>query len=481
MHPSDLDRAAADIGRRRFLAGGGAVAGSLVLLGLSGCSSGGSDGAAPGAASTTTTEVSEVDALVQAFYAGVPLVVTMRTMQTFAGLVGVNQLFPTKALSNADSKFVVAPNHDTLYVIAVLDVASAPQVLTLPDIDDRYHVIQILDAWMGGLALLGTRSTGGRAGRWAIVMEGADVDVPDGVTRLESPTSHVFILGRIRATEDLADQAEAAAIGRSITMTPLDAPSPTDRGPGAQLTEAFGPPNEVGTNGAAFFDEVGTLLGADEPATPAQAEAFAAVDDLVGAGRYPTTEHPERVPELEAAVDEGMAGLAKASAGSTDLVNGWAVNLDLGRAGDRMSLLDQAVIARYFWGPVPAEEAVYPRAVEASDGKPLDGSKRYRIRFDGDDLPPVDAFWSLTVYGEDLYFVPNDIDRYSLSGDTPGLVTAEDGSIEVVLAADRPEGDDGNWLPTPAGPFTLIMRLYLPQPPILDGTWDYPAVEVIDD
>jgi len=484
VHRSDLDRdPVTAIGRRRFLAGSGAVAGSLVLLGLTGCSSddSSSDGAATSTpASTATTELSEADGLVEAFYAGVPLVVTMRTMQTFAGLVGVNRLFPTKALSNADSTFVVAPDHDTLYVIAVLDVAFAPQLLTLPDIDDRYHVIQILDAWMGGLALLGTRETGGRAGRWAIALDGADVDVPDGVTRIDSPTSHVFVLGRIRATEDPDDVAAAADVARSITMLPLTEPDPSYRGPGATLGEPFGAPQEVGTNGAAFFDEVGSLLGTDGPVTPAQTAAFAAAGGLVGAGRYPTTERPDRVPELEKAVDEGLAGLAEGFAGSIDLVNGWAVNLDLGQADDRMSLRDQAVIARYFWGPVPAEEAVYPRAVEASDGKALDGSKTYRIRFDGDDLPPVDAFWSLTVYGEDLYFAPNEIDRYSLSGDTPGLVAGDDGSIEVVLAHDRPEGGDANWLPTPDGPFTLIMRLYLPQQPILDGTWDYPSIELVD-
>lgn len=466
------------IGRRRFLAGSGAVAGSLLVLGLGGCSSDDGDDGGDGEARKTpsTTAVDGGDALVQAFYAGVPLVVTMRTMQTFAGLVGVNHLFPTKALANTSSQFVVAPNHDTLYAIAVLDLDAGPQVLTLPDIPDRYHVLQVLDAWMGGIGLLGTRETGGKAGTWVIARKGTDIEVPDGATRLDSPSRHAFILGRVRATE--ADVDQAAEVARSITLAPLGAPDPD--APPATLVEPFGPPQEVGTNGAAFFDELGSLLAQDGPVTPAQTEALAAVDDVVGPGRYPTTESPDRVPELEQAVDEGMDGLAAALAESTDLVNGWAVNLDLGRNDDRLGLQEQAVIARYFWGPVPAEEAVYPRAVEASDGEPLDGSKRYRIRLRGDDLPPVDAFWSFTVYGEDLFFVDNEIDRYALSGDTPGLVAADDGSIEIVLAPDRPTGAGANWLPTPDGPFTLVMRLYLPQQPILDGTWAYPPIEVIE-
>jgi hypothetical protein len=470
------------VGRRRFLLGAGAAAGSVLVLGSAGCSSDddGGDGAGGGskeAGATTTTEPG-ASPLVEAFYAGVPLVVTMRTMQTFAGLVGVNSLFPTKALADESSRFVVAPNHDTLYVIAVLDVAVAPQVLTLPAIPDRYHVIQILDAWMGGIALLGTRSTGGEAGTFVIAREGAEIELPDGADRLDSPTDHVFVLGRVRATEDDVD--EAAAIAASITMAPLVPPDPADRAAPPTLVEPFGPPQEVGRNGAAFYDEIGSLLGTDGPVTPAQRAAFAAVDDVVGPSMFPTADAPDRVPELEAAVEEGMAGLEEAAGSASTVINGWAVNLDLGRADDALSLRDQAVIARYFWGPVPAEEAVYPRAVEASDGEALDGSKRYRIRLAGDDLPPVDAFWSLTVYGEDLYFHPNELGRFALSGDTPGLVSGDDGSIEIVLAADDPGDAAVNWLPVPEGPFTLIMRLYLPQPPILDGTWAYPPIEVID-
>ena len=128
--------------------------------------------------------------------------------------------------------------------------------------------------------------------------------------------------------------------------------------------------------------------------------------------------------------------------------------------------------------PVPAEEAVYPHCVAAGDGEALDGAKRYRIVVPGDDLPPVDAFWSYTVYGEDLFFVANPIDRYSISGETPGLVAAADGTITIALQPDDPADPTVNWLPTPKGPFTLVMRCYLPRKPILDGTYRYPPVQV---
>lgn len=484
MNPEQFP--APPLGRRRFLIGAGAVTGSVLVAGLVGCSSGddgagatddpATDNTRSTAAQTPTTEP-KAEPLVEAFFAGVPLVVTMRTMQTFSALVGVNNLFPTKALADTGSRYVVAPNHDTLYAIAVIDLDAGPQVLTLPDIDDRYHVLQILDAWMGGIALLGTRATGGRGGTWVIAREGDDPDVPKGAILLESPTRHAFILGRVRATE--ADVDEAAEVAASITLAPLVAPDPADRSGPLTLPAPVGPPQDVGTNGAGFFDELGDLLVMDEPVTASQTAALAAVSDLVGPGLHPTTAQPDKVPELQQAVTDGLDALAAAVTGATELVNGWEVNLNLGTAADELSLRDRAVIARYFWGPVPAEEAVYLRAVEANNGKALSGDMQYRIRLDGDDLPPVDGFWSFTVYGEDLYFVANEIDRYSLSGETPGLVTAEDGSIDIVLAHQRPRQPGSNWLPTPAGPFTLLMRLYLPQQPILDGTWGYPPIEVI--
>ena len=109
----------------------------------------------------------------------------------------------------------------------------------------------------------------------------------------------------------------------------------------------------------------------------------------------------------------------------------------------------------------------------------LDGRRLAVVTLrEGDRLPPVDGFWSLTVYGEDLYFVPNEIDRYSLSGDSPDLVRTEDGSIRVELSPDRPADETVNWLPTPDGPFTLLLRLYLPQQAILDGDWEYPEIGI---
>jgi hypothetical protein len=183
--------------------------------------------------------------------------------------------------------------------------------------------------------------------------------------------------------------------------------------------------------------------------------------------------------ELQRATVDGLRGLTTANANDVHTTNGWQVNLDLGTDASKLTVRQQAGVARYSWGPVPAVEAVYPRLVTASDGRPPDGSKRYGIHFARGATPPVDAFWSYTVYGPDMYLVPNSQNRYSISGDTPGLTKNADGSIDLSLQHDPPAGHEANWLPVPSGPFHVIMRCYLPRGAILDGTYEYPPLRVI--
>jgi hypothetical protein len=349
-------------------------------------------------------------------------------------------------------------------------------VLTLPPIPDRYHVMQFLDAWMGGFGLIGTRTTGGAGGRYVLAPAGWEGPVPDGAEVLRCPTPHGMILGRIRAIDD-EDAKVAAAIGRTISLAALD-PGTAPSG-GAGLGPAPGTPQSIGAGGAATFDELGDALAADPPVTAEQRAAFDAAAALgIGAGRHPSTD-PAVAATLTTAVADGLAMLDERRSDGSIRINGWDVNLGLGTADTTSGVAGRAVIARYFWGPVPAEEAVYPRLAVADDGRPLDGSTRYRLHFAAGELPPVDAFWSITAYGEDMFLVPNEQGRYSLSGDTPGLVTDPDGSIELLIQHDAPPGGEANWLPVPAGPFTLIMRLYLPRRPILDGTWSIPPVTVV--
>ncbi|MDA0635446.1 DUF1214 domain-containing protein [Nonomuraea sp. MCN248] len=416
-----------------------------------------------------------VTAAKNAFLAGFPLVTTMRIMQGMAQRLGVNRMWASRRLSGPDSRAIVAPNLDTVYALAVLDLRAGPLTLTLPAIPDRYHSVQLLDAWMGGFGLLGTRTTGGGGGSWAILPPGHSGPVPGGLEPLWCPTGHAFLLCRVRAL-DAADAAEAGALATRIE---LRAPARTPGG--MPLPPPAGRAHDTGRNGLGFFDELCAALPANPPVTAEQRRALDAVAGLgVAAGRRPSAEldEPGRTVLAEA-VAEGMREL-EPPADAPHTVNGWTANLGLGTRETSGGLRERAMVARYFWGPVPAEEAIYPRTSTTADGLPLDGSKRYRIRFPKDGLPPVDAFWSLTAYGPDMFLVPNSRGRYSISGDDPGLVTAEDGSLDLYLSHHPPAGPETNWLPVPDGRFNLILRLYLPRRPVLDGAYAYPPVTVLD-
>lgn len=425
-----------------------------------------SDGARSGG------EQSLEDLATDGFVFGYPLVVTERTLQTFAPAVGVNQPFTQRARSNASSRTVVAPNTDTLYAIAVLDLRSGPLLLTIPDIPDRYHTFQILDAWTESFAYLGTRRTGGVGGTWLLAPSGWQGTPPDGVARIDVPTAQAFLLGRVLVQDD-ADVANVVALTSQVAIAPLDPAAPATPPLGA----APGPPAQTGENGLAFWDELSAAVAINPPTTAAQRALAERLAELgVGPGRTPSQEvtDPAVRAALEAGIERGFARI-QATADTTETLNGWRFRTDIGTYGDDLDL--RAAIARNGWGANIPEEAIYPTAVVDSDGAPLDGTNLYRIRFAPGALPPVDAFWSLTLYGPDRFFVENPLQRYALGDRSPGLVYGADGLLDLYAGNVAPPDLESNWLPAPAGPFSLMLRLYLPSADVAQGRWTPPTIE----
>jgi hypothetical protein len=426
--------------------------------------------------------MTDVDLAAEGYVAGYPLVVSMRTMQRLGGLLGVNTLFWQRALSGPSNRDVVAPNRDTLYSIAVLDLRSEPMALTLPEVTDRYFTYQFLDMWTESFAYVGTRETGGRAGTWVVVPPGWEGTVPEGADVLRSSTPLVFLLGRF-LVDDEADIANVAAISRQASLQPLSAlTGDVPPAPPPPLGAPAGTPQAVPTD-ATFFDELGDALALNPPPTAAQRHLFAGLEALgAGSGIHPTTDASADQREL---LDEGAARgdarIAEALAGRSQPADGWSANLEVGRYGDDLDL--RAQVARMGWGANVPEEAVYPVARTDADGVPLDGGSSYRITFPAGELPPVDAFWSLSVYGQDMFFVPHPSGRYTIGDRTPGLAPSPDGSLEVVLSATEPAapptGEPVNWLPVPDGRFVLMLRLYLPGDAVLTGGYEYPPIERI--
>lgn len=442
---------------------------------LSGCSESGT-GAAPSSGTPADAGTEPATLAADAFVWGYPLVVTERTLQTFAGLIKTNNLFNQAALSDASTRLIVAPNQDTLYSVAVLDLRSEPFVLTVPDVHERYWTYQFLDGWTNSFHYIGTRTTDGNGGTFVITPPDYTGTLPAGSTQIESPTPTMFLLGRY-LVRDATDAANVTSLDR--TLVPLHTvtgdPAPT---PSPPLGAPPGKPQEVGNDGAAFFDELGDALAVNPPASDFDRHELERFSSLgIGPDRHPATDADATLlSALESGTTVGMQRIADATFSSGKIQNGWTTHLDIGVYHD--DSLTRATVSKFGWGANVPEEAVYPVSAKRADGAAYTGTSDYVMHFDANALPPVDpthGFWSLTLYGPDMFFVENPLKRYAIGDRTAGLTFNADGSLDLFIQNTEPT-QLGNWLPAPAGEFVLVLRLYLPLAPVLDASYVYPAV-----
>ncbi len=416
---------------------------------------------------------------------GLPLVISTRTMATLGGLIGVNNLFNQIALSNTSTRFIVAPNQDTLYSAAVIDLRGEPQVLSVPDVTDRYWVYQFLDPWTNTFAYLGTRATHGKGGVFVLTPPGWTGTLPPNTTQIAVPNQQAFLLGRylVRSPDDTAN---VAALPR--TLQPLSAYLGLPPGPlPPDLPGPVSPTQAVLQDGPQLLDELGDALAVNPPDPVLEGAIPPDVSSIgVGPGAHPWQDVLHRNDAtLNHALTEGLASafaeVTAAGVGSATARAGWTTRLDIGVFHDDLT---RAVVAVYVWGANVPEEAVYANSRQDAAGQTYDAAHRYLLHFAAGALPPVDpklGFWSLTLYGTDMFFVDNALGRYAIGDRTPDLTPNPDGSLDLLVQTDEPAGKRGNWLPAPpSGPFVLIFRMYLPQKPVLDGTYRLPGVQRVD-
>jgi hypothetical protein len=229
----------------------------------------------------------------------------------------------------------------------------------------------------------------------------------------------------------------------------------------------------------AFFNKLATLMRDNPPAEADKPmlDKLAHIGVVPGQPFDPSKLPPERVAGIAQGFQDARAELHRegVTLGGVKPVNGWAVSLDLGRYGT--DYRHRAVIALVGLGANLPEDAVYPMTGVDTEGRPLVGTNRYVLNFPKDQIPQVNAFWSLTMYNAKHFFVENPLQRQAL-GDRDKLTFNPDGSLTLYLQHDPPDKDKvSSWLPAPEGEFFLILRLYWPKVPILDGTWKPPGVE----
>jgi len=429
---------------------------------------------------------------VEAVVYGLPLVImditrakTTNVTKPEAFAAPVNEFVHVRAFPDASFKDVVRANVDTLYSSAWLDLSKEPIVLTVPDTKGRYYLMPMIDAWTNIFASPGKRTSGTKPGNFAITGPGWQGELPKGVTELKSPTHMVWIIGRTQ-TNGPKDYPAVHAIQDGYKLTPLSSfgkpytPSAGTVDPAIDMKTA--PIDQLKKlTSEQYFDRMAALLESNPPpASEAPLLAKLKAIGIVPGEKFdPAKLDPAVAKGLQSAVAVALEKLQAASKETGAPVNGWRVPpMVLGNFGADYGA--RAVVALVGLGANLPQDAVYPSAFVDGAGKTLDGANKYVIRFEKGEAPPVEAFWSVTMYDPQSFFVANPINRYAVSSWMP-LKKNADGSVEILVQHASPGKDkESNWLPAPAGEFNMTLRMYWPRekaPSIIDGTWKPPAVK----
>ena len=424
----------------------------------------------------------QVKRVAAAYVYGYPLLLMDKTRQAMladeraSNRFAHSQLFPDHSFRN-----VVRPNVDTLYSIAWLDLSLAPQVLTVPDTDGRYYVMPLMDAWTNVFATVGKRSTGTGTGSFLITGPDWQGQVPAGVTHIASTTNMVWIIGRIQ-THGKQDIPAVAQLQQQFTLASLDQ---WQRGvataPVAVNSHDAGtsvdPAQQVASMSAAeFLGGLSALMAEQHPASDDQS----ALENLSALGVVRGKPFdPDQLGWLGSylsnlALDITRKQIRKQLEQGRTLENGWAlVRNSIGVYGTNYGV--RAAVALVGLGALPPAEASYPNTAVDTNGEGLSGQRQYQLHFEAGETPPVQAFWSLTMYDESGFLIDNPIDRYAI-GDRDTLQYNDDGSLDIWIQHQQPDAGTSNWLPAPDTQFALTMRIYYPEQRFLDGSWTIPAV-----
>lgn len=426
-----------------------------------------------------------------AYIYGYPLVtmeMTRRVITNVAAPEGtrapMGQIIKLREYPNASFKDVTAPNADTLYTTAFFDVGKEPWVLSIPDMKGRYALMPMLDGWTTVFQVPGIRTTGTGAQTYAITGPGWKGTLPAGVKEYKSPTSIVWLLGRIYCTGTPEDYAEVHKLQDEFKLAPLSSygkpytPPPGTVDPSVDMKTAVR--EQVNKMDATAYFTLLCKLMKDNPPAPADAAhiaKFAKIGIVPGqdfdAGKL-KADFIKRVPEV--GFDRIMLQF-KVNKDVKD-ENGWGFTTKTGIYGT--DYLMRALITAIGLGANRPQDAVYPTSLKDADRRKYSGANKYVMHFPKGQLPPTKGFWSLTMYDSNYFFVDNPINRYSISA-REHLKANPDGSTDLYIQKESPGKDkESNWLPAPSGDFILMLRMYWPDeksPSIINGTWKIPQVK----
>jgi len=399
-----------------------------------------------------------------------------------------NVLYNNPKLNGPKDTIIVRPNNDTFYSGIWFDLSGQPQILKIPAIaDGRYYSFQIIDMYTHNIDYIGSRKTGNGEGVYMFVGPDWKGEVPDGVNKvIKSEGNYLVALGRTQVFgPDDVDKAQAVmsgykveSLGQYLGQDVQETASPLLSLP------PYNPQKISNENFITYFNAL-MAQGKIHPADAALFKKFAKIGIEPGKPFKPEEFNPEIIEAINEGVKSGLEKIKKESSELGERKNGWQL-ID-GAFGNRQAMQGKYLTraaASYFglWGN-DLEEAFYPETTFDADKETLDGSQNnYLLHFDKDELPPVKAFWSLTMYKlPEQLLIENEINRYKIGSATKGLKYNGDGSLDIYIQKDKPgKGRATNWLPAYDGPFSLQARFYWSKPEGLDPLYVPPAVRKSD-
>lgn len=381
---------------------------------------------------------------------------------------GANVFIHERALSDHTSRTFTTPNNDTLYSDAWLDLSSGPVTVTMPRSGERYFSVALMDMYTNNFSILGTRTTGSEGGEYTII--GPDQEAPgDRPWVVRAPTNRVWALARtlVDGPDDLDAAGEVQKglfIHEGAGHGDVDATTPVERSAGWEQ----------------YFLAANRLLSRERP--PCTDLRVLKEFEPLGIGpdqRFDPSRFSDlQVSEIERGLERGRQSVVNIK---RPVAGGWFWST--ARRGDYdQDYFTRAVTSISGIGALPPEEAIYANA--AGDGVIPgfhDGRKDYKMHFPADALPPVDSFWSISLYipGEsgERFFADVASCRYAIGDRTPGLSRNEDGSLDLWFGPRDPGGaKSSNWVPTTDDPFMLVFRGYIPKPSLAQGVYRLPEV-----
>jgi hypothetical protein len=383
--------------------------------------------------------------------------------------------FPT-----AEMRTVVRPNFDTLYSSAWLDLTNGPVVVSTADTGGRYFLLPMLDMWTDVFAVPGKRTNGTGAANFALVPPSWSGNLPQDVARIDAPTPYVWIIGRTQ-TNGVKDYDAVHKIQDGYKITLLadwgKTPRMVDQTIDAAVDTKTEPVRQLNRMPALEYFGYGAELMKRNPPHVTDWSIIARMKriGLEPGKSFDITKIGTDI--LTQGAGAGLKLIYEKSRTISRITNGWQMNTDtIGVYGNYY--LKRAIVAQAGLGANQPDDAIYPLAISDSDGNPVVAENEYILHFSKDELPPVDAFWSLTMYDAEGFQVANSINRFAI-GDRDPLSFNGDGSLDLYIQNDNPGSDkETNWLPAPkSGRLGLTLRLYAPRPQVANGSWNPPTIK----